>query len=927
MNKKTDIITTKMTGLKKRPTIGIIVDWITSQYQVGLVSGISDVAQAHGASIICFEGGVLSSPREYETQRNKLYNLVSDKNVDGMVFLAGSVGHYVDNDWLKTFLDRYKKIPVVSISRDIEGIASILIDNRSGMRALLNHLIHDHGYRRIALVRGHADSYDAQERYGTYLEALEENGIPFDPAIVAEGLFNAESGITAIETILDERKSSFEAIVALNDDMAMGIIRELRRREINIPMDVAVVGFDNIDLTRFSSPPLTTVSQPIYEMGKIAANLLFDIRDGKDVPRKTEIHTGLVIRESCGCSSYTNKKSVYSVNGNRNNDFAAFYSEIREALAKEIYEIIKKIRGEFGNEDFSSSCNKLVSALYESIAAEKPEFFINTWGELLYNLLTVDFDAFLCDEILSVFRNRVLPFIIDSRMLLFTVDLYNYAQGVIGRKALQSEKFYHLKKEADNFRLNILRDDLLVISDVKRLTDVLATGFLPLGLENAYLALYKGERPSKKSRAKLLLAFKDKKRIKIAEQKQYYEPEKIIPDEFRDDQRRTVIVVEPLIHTSEFLGFIVLDFLLPKYFIYEELRRTISRALHGALLFEEVQSRTRALRENERSLRAITEAIPTPLVIIRAKDGGILYANLPFYTVFKTTPIKDGIAFIHEYSGNKSAFESLVKRLETEKKLSDIELPMRRSDGTQFWVIASFQVLSFREEKCFIAGFYDITERLRLEKEVLDISGREQKRIGQELHDDICQDLVGISTLIQAIANKLGDYDSSIAERAGYIAELVNKTNEKTQRLAHGLFPQELDEKGFAVMLRELAARIEIQFSLSCTCSFSILDKITDNTTILHLYRIAQEAVNNAVKHGKPKKIRISFVSDDKHIELGITDDGIGIPENISDTKGIGLYSMRYRATVIGGRLDIRRKGAHGTRVACIIEKSVPESG
>ncbi len=922
MQRKTSINRASKENRDRRPVIGILVDWITSEYQVGLVSGISEIAEIYGASILCFEGGVLSSPRAYETQRNKLYNLVSEKNVDGIIFLAGSVGHFVDNDWLKKFCSQFKNLPVVSISRDIEGIASILIDNRSGMRALLNHLINHHGYRRIALVRGHEDSYDAQERYDTYLEVLEEHGIPFDREIVTDGLFNAESGIKAIKTILDERKSSFDAIVALNDDMALGIVRELRSRGLTIPMNVAVVGFDNIDLTRYSSPPLTTVGQPIREMGKIAARLMFDLRDGKDVPKKTEINTELVIRESCGCTPYAMQGEVFASGNGRNKSFDAIFASARESLALEILQIIEKIRGKSSGQDFSAIVERLLSGFHESLRRKEPRVFLAAWDEFLYALLSFDIDIFRCDEILSLLRAKLIHQIKDRGLLLDAMDLYNIAQGVIGRKALQNEKFYHLKKDADNFRINILRDDLLVISDVKRLTDVLTTGFSPLGIENAYLSLYGGEKLSKKKPAKLILAFKSNRQRKINERSRFYEPEKIIPDEFREDSSRNLTVVEPLIHTHDFLGFMVLDFILPKYFIYEELRRTISRALHGALLFEEVQSGTRALKENERTLRAITEAIPTPLVIIRLQDGGILYANIPFQTVFRTVKIKNERALIYEFSGNKSAFEALVKRLETEKRLSDIELPMRRHDGTQFWVIASFQVLVFRGEKCFIAGFYDITERLRLEKEVLDISGREQRRIGQELHDDICQDLVGISTLIQAIANKLTDYDASVAERAGYVAELVNKTNEKTQRLAHGLFPQDMDEKGLAVMLRELAARIGIRFGISCECSFAIREKITDNTTILHLYRIAQEAVNNAIKHGKPEKIDISFISDARRIELGITDDGIGITENVKDSKGIGLHSMRYRATVIGGRLDIRKTGAHGTRVACIIDKA-----
>jgi PAS domain S-box-containing protein len=699
------------------------------------------------------------------------------------------------------------------------------------------------------------------------------------------------------------------------------MVRELRRRGINIPSDLAVVGFDNIDLTRYSSPPLTTVAQPIYGLGKTAGLLLFGLLHGENVPLRTTIDTELIIRESCGCRPYEKQPASIPNLHEKKGSLEERFASARDTIVGEILEIIKRIHGKERDDQLTELVMKFVSSFFESLVAGEPAIFLNVWDELLYSLMFSEMDVLLSDEILSVYRRYIIPFIEDKKLMLNAIDLYHNALAVVGRKAVQSEKYDHLKKEAENFRLNMLRDDLLVISDVKRLTDVLEIGLKPIEIENVFIALYSGAKPEKKELAKLIFAYSHGARMRIPTGRKYYEPVKIIPDEFHENDRRNVRVIEPLIHSSEFLGFMVLDFYLDKYFIYEELRRTISRALHGALLFGQVQSRTRALKENEKSLRAITGAIPLPFVIMRMSDGGILYANIPFCKVFGADPERYTEEYIYQYSGNRSSFDVLMKRLENDKQVANIELPMRRSDGTQFWVIASFRTLVFGGKKCFIGGFYDITERRRLEKEVLDISGREQRRIGQELHDDICQDLVGISTLIQAVGNRAKEFDTTIADRADYIAELVNKTNEKTQWLAHGLFPQDIDEKGFAVMLKELALRIKMQFNIACSCSFAIRDKITDNVTIFHLYRIAQEAMNNAVKHGKPREIKIVLVSDEHRIELEITDDGSGIPEKIKNSKGMGLRSMRYRATMIGGRLDVRRREGRGTSVSCVIEK------
>ena len=149
---------------------------------------------------------------------------------------------------------------------------------------------------------------------------------------------------------------------------------------------------------------------------------------------------------------------------------------------------------------------------------------------------------------------------------------------------------------------------------------------------------------------------------------------------------------------------------------------------------------------------------------------------------------------------------------------------------------------------------------------------------------------------------------------------MVNKTIEKTGMLARGLFPPELGEKGLIVLLKELAENVSTQTGVKCTFSFQATSGIKDNLTLLHLMRIAQEAVANALKHGKPSSISITFLSGARKTVLSIVDDGKGIDDRAQPHAGIGLRTMAYRANMIGGKLQVKKTGKQGTKVTCTIE-------
>jgi PAS domain S-box-containing protein len=242
-----------------------------------------------------------------------------------------------------------------------------------------------------------------------------------------------------------------------------------------------------------------------------------------------------------------------------------------------------------------------------------------------------------------------------------------------------------------------------------------------------------------------------------------------------------------------------------------------------------------------------------------------------------------------------------------------------RKDGTRFW--ANVIITALFDHDSTLRGFAkitrDITPRKRLEKELLEISDREQRRIGQDLHDDICQQLTGIEFMTQSLGQNLALKCVSESATAAEITKLVRQAISHTRNLARGLSPIMLETDGLMAALRELASNTETLFNVSCDFRYDRGLLIEDSAVAIHLYRIAQEAVSNAIKHGRAHRIIISIAMGGERVTLSIEDDGIGCQRREGNGTGMGLRIMEYRAGMIGGSLTIESWLGEGTRVVC----------
>jgi PAS domain S-box-containing protein len=248
------------------------------------------------------------------------------------------------------------------------------------------------------------------------------------------------------------------------------------------------------------------------------------------------------------------------------------------------------------------------------------------------------------------------------------------------------------------------------------------------------------------------------------------------------------------------------------------------------------------------------------------------------------------------------------------------ELTVRGCGGSEGPLFAEAVITSLvlRDERFWLTMVQDATSRRQLEREVLEVSNREQQRIGNDLHDGLGQELTGIALLLRGLENRAEreapDLSSSIEE----VALLVNDAIFTTRALARGLTPVTFDRGGIAIALEGLAQRLSAMFHIDVRCEADhSLERGLESANALHLYRIAQEAVTNAAQHGQAGNVRIRLCRDGDRGLLRIEDDGGGFSPSTLQGKGLGLRIMRYRAQMINGSLRLESAPTRGTTVSC----------
>lgn len=304
--------------------IAVLMGGVGFDTQKRMINGILDSALPEGTNVYIFtcDGWYYASRFKYENGEYNIYNLPDFTQYDGVIVNLETIH---DVKVREELIDRIKKagVPCASMLVKIDGTINIWLENQSGIHAIVEHLVEEHHVKRIFYISGPVESQDAEERLCAYRETLKQYGLEWDEGMVAYGDYTYKSGIQAVNELLQKDMSLPDAVMAANDDMAVGAILALKEAGYRVPEDILVTGYDNSAIAQLNHPRLTTVRRGEYTAAEIAYKTLMQAIRKENPPMEHIVYGKPLFSQSCGCD----KKQSYT------------HAELQEMYVKKSVEV------------------------------------------------------------------------------------------------------------------------------------------------------------------------------------------------------------------------------------------------------------------------------------------------------------------------------------------------------------------------------------------------------------------------------------------------------------------------------------------------------------------------------------------------------------------------------------------------------------
>ncbi len=551
-------------GASRRQTIGVVIDILVDGYQRTLFESMAHTAREQGVNVIAFVGGLLPSPH---------FDLISPKNVDALV-VVGTIAHRVGPEGLTEFCRRFSEIPVVSIGVPVEGVTSIVPNGTAGVTALMTHLMAEHGRRRIAFIRGLGA--DGAERYEAFRHSLNEFGVEFREELVADGAYLKESGREAIKVLCDERRVTFDAVVAANDYMALGAVEALEARGFTVPKDIAVVGFDDLVDARNSVVPLTTVQQPIRELGRRAIKALLRQLSGRPLSEIPPIICHPVKRRSCGCvveTPFTRRPS------NPAQKFASTESALLGRRELVLSDLLRTAQGELGDVGYHWE-ERLFDGIVDELRGASGNPFLSANEELSRRVSRSSGDVSTWQRVLAALRHHVLDCIEDNQQLRSAAenafnDALLVSANVVGRE--ESRR----RTELESLLRNVIQtgNALVTARGQDEIARIILRHLAATKIPSCYLVQYSDDS---RDRSQLLLGYDENLDTPGPSEPVEFDTPTLVPEGLLPMERATAYVLPELGDPGKPSGFALFEYDQREPLVFEALRDQINAALQAA---------------------------------------------------------------------------------------------------------------------------------------------------------------------------------------------------------------------------------------------------------------------------------------------------------------------------------------------------------
>jgi diguanylate cyclase (GGDEF)-like protein/PAS domain S-box-containing protein len=563
------------------PTIAVLVGAMSSHYQEGIMRGAADVAAMKGYNVIGFCGGVINSPDPNSLARGKIFDLIDMSIISGVISPFSSHMRYLDPQERDDFIDRFSTVPLVNIGSRIQGCTNVITDFESSFVELFEHLYHTHGYRNILLMRGPKTHISSDLRTNTFKKQLAKYNIPFDESMLIYTDLNQLAAEVKFEALLDNRDRPIDAIITVNDNQALGILGICRERGIRVPDDIAVIGSMNTLEGMFSSPTLTSIKEPLYELGQAAAIELIAQIEGKPYESEIQVPTSLVIRHSCGCktaedhyvfdSEINNAKAANTVN--HCNDDPIF-----DEMERHIHKIAEQYKGGIARDEVCVLLHAYQTALYKKDCSD----FLNLLKGKMESLLKSE-DMIIWLAFTTKIQLSTLKYLEQSKDSEFIFNLIN--KLLVLKSSAEQILFRYQSYETDyylnNFRVII--NDLNSSFDITRIkkyaVDILKLSELHISLFDDINAEVLTSKNLVSVRNNTFIGLEN--RSFIAKQ--------LLPNGLEPYKERFSLLVLPLSFRDKAIGFMTLNLSDRKGAAFENLRSIISSALKNELLIQDLK--------------------------------------------------------------------------------------------------------------------------------------------------------------------------------------------------------------------------------------------------------------------------------------------------------------------------------------------------